>query len=310
MAEQGISDEALEKQRRGVKRRTNIVLALCAVSLVFFFCFFYWFMNDSAENFIYLLASVILITFMAEAGAFILFWQIIANRAFNRFNENFKTRYVLRLIQEIPGFMALRYEQKSGFSWNEIRNAAVVSCGDEKQFSSEDLLTGSYEGVGFQVSDVMSRRVVKSGKSVRIETIFSGQVMCFYEFDDRKISDGYLQIFQKEFLSDIKGWTAKHKIETDNALFNSRFEVYAENEHNAYYILTPRLLERVMAFAQSIGEQTAVSFCGKKMFVAVCRSRSMFDARSDIPVSQQKKEIIRDMEILQKAKEMLVAVRN
>lgn len=221
-------------------------------------------MEQKEENLIFRIVIVIFSTLVADAGVFALFWMIIANRAYDRFNQNFKTRYVLRVIQDIPGFRELTYRQKSGFGWNEIRNGAVVACGDESQFSSEDLLTGSYENTGFKISDVITRRIVKTAKRTRVETIFRGQVMCFYEFDDRKISDGYLQIFQKEFLSDIKGWTAEHKIETDNALFNSKFQIYAGDEHNAYYILTPQLIEKILNFSQVIGEQTAVSFCGKK----------------------------------------------
>lgn len=309
MTEQGISDEYLEKLRLRVKRRMYVVYVLSAAALLFLLWFFYWMLIDQDDNIVLIYLEIGFSALMAGVGAFSLLWFLIASRAYNRFNENYKNKYVLQLIREIPGFWDLRYEPKAGFDWNDIRNAAVVGCGDEKEFESEDLLTGSYENTGFKMSDVITKRWVGGGKRARIETVFRGQVICFYKFDDIKISNGHLQIFQKEFQSDIKGWMAEHKIETENVLFNRKFQIYAADEHNAYYILTPLVMEKIMKFAQAIGEQTAVTFCGNKMFVAISRSRSMFDARADIPVQEQKKDILEDMKILQIAREMLIALK-
>lgn len=309
MTEQGISDEYLEKLRLKVKRRMYIVYVLSAAALLLLLWLFYWMLIDQDDNIVLIYLEIGFSALMAGVGAFSLLWFLIASRAYNRFNENYKNKYVLQLIREIPGFWDLRYEPKAGFDWNDIRNAAVVGCGDEKEFESEDLLTGSYENTGFKMSDVITKRWVGGGKRARIETVFRGQVICFYKFDDIKISNGHLQIFQKEFQSDIKGWMAEHKIETENVLFNRKFQIYAADEHNAYYILTPLVMEKIMKFAQAIGEQTAVTFCGNKMFVAISRSRSMFDARADIPVQEQKKDILEDMKILQIAREMLIALK-
>lgn len=307
MAEQGISDEYLEKLRLSVKRRMNIVYVLSAAALLFLFWFYYKMLIGQDDNIVLIYFEIGVSALVTEAGAILLFWCLIAGRTYNRFNEAFKTRYVLQLIREIPGFRDMQYEQKSGFSWDDIRNAAVVGCGDKKQFESEDLLTGSCENTGFKMSDVITKRWVNGGKRARIETVFSGQVICFYKFDNIKTSNGHLQVFQKKFQSDIKGWTAQHQIETEDVLFNRKFQIYAADEHNAFYILTPQVMEKITEFSQAIGEQTAVAFCGNKMFVAISRSRSMFDARVDIPVGEQKKDILDDMEILRKAREMLIA---
>ncbi len=96
----------------------------------------------------------------------------------------------------------------------------------------------------------MTKYLAGAGKNRRVEPIFEGQIIQFTDFDRSKESHGYVQIFEKKFISSIKGWTEKHKILTENEVFNSRFEVFATDEHNAFYILTPKLLELIMRFEE------------------------------------------------------------
>lgn len=309
MAEQDITDEYLEKLRLKVNRRMYIVYILSAAALLLFFRCFYWMLIDLDDNIVLIYLGIGFFTLLLGAGFFLLLAFLLTDRVYNRFNENYKTKYVMQLIREIPGFQDLHYEQKAGFSWDDIRNAAVVSCGNKHEFESEDLLTGSCGNIGFKMSDVITRQWVGGGKKPRLEIIFSGQVICFYKFDDIKISNGHLQIFQKKSQSDIKGWTAEHEIKTENEIFNKNFQIYSTDEHNAFYLLTPLTMEKIMDFSQAVGEQSAVTFCADKMYVAISRTRSMFDARADMPVQEQKKDILEDMELLLKAREILIALQ-
>lgn len=80
----------------------------------------------------------------------------------------------------------------------------------------------------------------------------------------------------------------------------------AYDEHNAYYILTPQRIEKIMHFADVMNGQVSFVFRDEKLFVAVRRD-SMFDASMDEPVSKQTKNIIEDAEFIQMAKEILIA---
>ena len=303
--ENHISEEALEKLRRKAKVRTYATYILALLVLLGSLPCFYMFLEGEEDSTILRILESVFGAAILSCGALGLFWIVLARSAYNRFDETFKTRYVLPLIKTQAGFSDLRYVQKAGFDWDEIRNAAVVACGDKKYYESEDLLMGNYEGIPFKFSDVTTKRIVHRNKKNRIEEIFSGQVLGFKQYG-LKESDGHLQIFQKEFLSNIKGWTAEHKIETDNALFNKKFQIFAADEHNAYYILTPQLMEKIITFSDAIGEQIAIAFRGGYMFIAICRVRSMFNPYVDKPVSEQTKLILEDISILQRAKEILI----
>lgn len=299
-----INVEQLENLRGKAKRLDKIVTVLSVISFPLYIWLFYAAMIQEEMPGIFI-AKLIVVAAVLSLGTFGLLWLIIAKHAYNKFNENFKTKYVVQTINEIKGFDDLRYYQKNGFSWDDVKNMGVVACGDKRYFESEDLLFGIYDNIRFKISDVTTKKMVRGNKRNKIKEIFSGQIICLFQFDDMKVSNGYLQIFEKEFLSNMSGWKAENEIHTENETFNSRFSVYASDEHNAYYILTPQRMEKIMSFADNINGQVSLVFIDDKLFVATRRD-SMFDANIDEPVSNQRAKITEDAKFIQKVKEILV----
>ena len=253
------------------------------------------------------IAEIIFVVAVVAVGTGLLLWLIIVKHAYDKFNLSFKSKYVQQVISSIEGLEKLEYVPKGGFTWDDVRNAAAVNCGDKRYYDSEDLLMGEYENIRFQISDVCTRKMVRMSKKNRVEEIFSGQMICLVQFDDTKRSNGHIQIFEKKFMSNMIGWKVENEIHTENEIFNSRFSVFAYDEHNAYYILTPQRMEKIMYFADVMNGQVSFVFRDEKLFVAVRRD-SMFDASMDEPVSKQTKNIIiEDAEFIQMAKEILIA---
>ena len=300
-----INEEQLEKLRRKARRLENAVCVISVLSFPLYLYLFYIAMREEEEMSLMFAVKMIAVAAVVSIGTLTLLWIIIVKHTYDKFNRNFKARYVMQTISRMKGFENLEYFQKKGFSWDDIRNAAVVDCGHKKYFKSEDLLEGTCDGTRFKISDVTTQKVVRRNKKTRTEEIFSGQVICLYQFDEMKKSSGHLQIFEKSFLSDMSGWKAEHAVQTENEAFNSRFKIYASDEHNAYYILTPQRMEKIMNFADVTGGQVSLVFQDDRLFAAVKRS-SMFDAVMNKPVSEQTEKIKEDAEFIQKAKEILV----
>lgn len=303
--EQRISEEQLEKLRHKAKTRTYLVYILSALSVPLYLWLTYLLLSEQEDMSWLLIVEVLMVAGALALGTLALLWYLIAKRAYHKFNENFKSKYVIQTIGQITGFAQLQYMPNSGFSWDDIRNAAVIDCGEKKYFQKEDLLQGTYHHTKFQISDVTTQQLVHRNEKSTLEEIFSGQVICLFPFDDIKKSNGHIQIFQKELFSDISGWKAKYKIHTENEAFQNRFQVYASDEHNAYYILTPQYMEKIIKFANTIGDFVSMAFRDDQLFIAV-RRRSMFDAVVDEPISEQTARILEDAKIIQKAKEILV----
>ena len=301
---ESISEAQLEKQRGKARKLTWIVYGLTILSFPLYVWIFYNFTEDEGVGFWYRAAENFggaAVLSLATLGGL---WFLIGRRAYERFSAIFKTKYVMRILERVPGFEKLSYDPKNGFTWDEIRDTAVIHTGDKKYYQREDLLTGTYRGVPFKFSDVNTRKVVRYGKRTKIENIFAGQVICFFGFDQNKTSNGRLQVFRKEFLSDFSGWKAEHRIQTEDETFNSRFEIYAEDEHNAFYILTPWRMEMIRKFSDAAGTQISIVFQGEKMYVAAAR-QSMFDPVVDEPVVKQTARIYEDIKIFQLAGDIL-----
>lgn len=308
-----MQEEQLEKMRLKAKNLEKVVVVLSVVMLLVYIAIGY--LLATQENGIGILSGMKAVIFIAEiifvvavvaVGTGLLLWLIIVKHAYDKFNLSFKSKYVQQVISSIEGLEKLEYVPKGGFTWDDVRNAAAVNCGDKRYYDSEDLLMGEYENIRFQISDVCTRKMVRMSKKNRVEEIFSGQMICLVQFDDTKRSNGHIQIFEKKFMSNMIGWKVENEIHTENEIFNSRFSVFAYDEHNAYYILTPQRMEKIMYFADVMNGQVSFVFRDEKLFVAVRRD-SMFDASMDEPVSKQTKNIIEDAEFIQMAKEILIA---
>ncbi len=311
--EQTIQEAQLEKMRLKVKKLEKVVIVLSVVMLLAYIvvgCMLAFQENGiatlSGVKAVIFVAEIIFVVAVVALGTGLLLWMIIVKYAYDKFNLSFKSKYVLQVINAVEGFEKLKYVPKGGFTWDDVRNAAAVNCGDKRYYDSEDLLMGEYENIRFQISDVCTRKMVRMSKKNRVEEIFSGQMICLDQFDDKKKSNGHVQIFEKKFMSNMIGWKAENEIHTENEVFNSRFSVFAHDEHNAYYILTLQRMEKIMHFADVMNGQVSFVFRDEKLFVAVRRD-SMFDASMDAPVSKQTKNILQDAEFIQMAKEILIA---
>lgn len=309
-----ITDQELEVLQKKANRGAKMVVVTAV--LVFFIILglilWGWFsVNDGLgdkKEFLESIIPYILCSGAVAIGGGFLAYLIFMKNPYERFNCAFKDSYILSTIQSTNRYQNLSYSKFKGFSYDDIRNGAVINCGDRKYFSSEDMLTGQYRNVQFCFSDVKTQKIVIRNNKGDIETIFQGQVIRLDRFDHRKVSDGYLQIFQKKFLFDIQGWTGQHKIEMEDMVFNQKFQVYAEDEHNAFYILTPQMLEKITEFSQSVGEQVAISFYGETMFVAINGWGSAFDAKIDVPIAEQKEQILKDVQVIEKAVDILLNI--
>lgn len=302
-----ITDQELEALRRRARGRYRIMLVCTGISALLILWAVWRLMAEEEDGMFVRVGATLFGTALLSCGALAFFYWLLFKRPYQRFNDAFKSRYVLSTIQEMGIFGQLCYDPGAGFTHDDIRNAAVVNCGDKRYFESEDLLTGCYQSVRFAFADVTTRRMVRRGKRNELDTLFDGQVIRFDRFDRQKISSGHLQIFQKEFLSDLRGWTAEHRVETDSAAFNGKFQIYAADEHNAFYILTPHLMEKIQKFQEAVGEQIAVTFRGEAMFVAISRTRSIFDGVVDVPVAEQKALILSDMDLLKNAGDIFLS---
>ena len=186
--------------------------------------------NPGVGMFLFIGGMVVLIVVSATIG--------------KNFTRAYKEVVCKDVIEKI--FDVEEYMPEVGFDEDFVRSTYLISTGN--RYSSDDYIRGYYQGCDFMRSDVCMQDVRHSGKTTTTVTLFKGSwtVISF----PKKISS-YLMIREKEFLSGgrpggiFSNAPYTEKVKFEDIDFNNRFEVYAEDEHDAFYVLTPQMIERI-----------------------------------------------------------------
>ncbi len=318
MVEHNISGVKLEKLRQDARKKRKILcrffpvmfLVLVGISIwryrfVFSYFVVYGWKNDITQGGFFMFLGSLMLSAIFTAVAFIFYFMLVCRKAYDRYNFSFKNRFVLDTVRQIPGFSELRYDSGGGLSYNEVSKMNLVMEGNSLFFQSSDALSGMLDGVRFYACNVKTAEKAKGRRSLP-DTLFEGQVLIFSTFDDRKISRGFVQAFPKNKLKQIKPKAAPLHIETENSVFHETFAVFAENEENAFYILTPQVQEKIMEFQKAMSGPVYLSFVDSKLYVTCDQMKNPFDACLDMSIEQQRQQIVKDTEILKSAREILI----
>lgn len=324
MVEQHISEVKLEKQRQKVIKKSKFIFKLpfivfaiyIALPLVIFITIF-----TKVENvgnlIIYFVCKYILVGMIISAVSFSLYYMLSYKKAYDLFNFNYKTKYVTDVISQIDGFSNLNYYYNDSFSYEELDSYKIIPMGLKVSFVSKDNLTGTFKDVNFRSGSIET--ATAEGKHRKV--LFSGQVIDFELFDSKKISNGRVQIFsnKKNIFTDMlavenneykmKYDTLSHKIETEDAKFNEHFCVYADDEHNAFYILNPVVIESITKLFETAEDELYIVFDNEHLFIAANQNRNPFDAYIDIPIEEQKGNIIKDTALIQNVRNILINIK-
>lgn len=161
-----------------------------------------------------------------------------------------KKAFVNKALEECyPGSV---YSIKDGFTRDFIKNTGIVSMGDS--FKSSDFIKGEYKNVKFEFSDIEIMQ--SSGSNSSSRTLFFGQ---WYVYEFNKQVKGPIVIKNALFSGGKNASILSKKIELENEAFNKEFTVYGNDQQEAFYILTPQLMEALMEL-QKIVPHARIAF--------------------------------------------------
>jgi hypothetical protein len=183
---------------------------------------------------------------------------------------NFKKEYLEKEL--VKFFPYSDYKPHDGFKEKEVVYSNLLF--ERDRYYSEDLIIGSFEGVNFRCSDVKQEDVRKSGKSTRVVTVFHGR---FYEFDFHKSFKHDLLLLQPFNFRPFSGFS---KVETESIEFNSELKIYAKDDHEAFFILTPDFMEKIRYLDKKYLDKISFSFKDNKLFIAIDSRKDYFDIKT------------------------------
>ena len=204
--------------------------------------------------------------------------MIVYSKLASDYRSQVKETIVKEMI--IKEFDNVHYDIKNGFSRDFIKETGLVSMGNI--YRSNDLLAGSYHGVDFKQADLCIQQRTSNGKTTTTVTLFKGRWMV-YTFNKR--FTGYMQIRSNEnrLFGNTKpmNWFSSKpsvsKIKMENEVFNQRFNIYASDDHEAYYILTPHFMEKIMELDDDLVGNLVVGFIDNELHIALYNNQDAFE---------------------------------
>lgn len=191
--------------------------------------------------------------------------------------KKYKESYKAKIVQAVLSkhFNQIHYDQE-GISQSEFDQCELF--GTYSNFYSSDLIRGTYQNHGFTFSDVLVQQVHSNGKSTYTETIFKGS---FFIIDINRDTATLTKIYERKFFGGeerrglFSSLTKCEKLKTESNLFNDEFAVYTENGVDAFYLLTPKVMETLLNIKLRLDFSCA--FLDNKLYMAIENEEDHFE---------------------------------
>ena len=215
------------------------------------------------------------------------------------FNKHFKNIFVLKSLQHF--FKDLDYKSEKGFSKEYIKNVGMLDTGD--RFNSNDYISGTYKNIKFEQSDIhieeKHEEEDKDGNKKEVwETIFMGRLMVF---DFNKKFKANVQVSSHHFGANTLPWKKKFSnVKMEDVEFNKLFTIYAESEHDAFYILTPHFMQKIKDITKELKCGVMFGFADSRLHIAIDNNEDSFEYNVFKPINEQEIEenIVKDIKLI------------
>lgn len=180
---------------------------------------------------------------------------------------------------------------------------SVGSAGMLFPFSVEkvlgsDHIKASYKGLKIELSDIELYHVEDCYDSEndrweeREQKVFQGQwLVCDF---GKKLSGA---VHLTENKKRLRKQHKNDKVEMENPVFNNRFLVTAEDAQEAYYVLTPHMMEYILAMADKSGGEVYMAFLREgKLHIAVQTGRDFFElGKSEANIDKLRQKFLNEL---------------
>ena len=238
---------------RAQERISNILLSACGVGLL-----------------IACLLKNIPLVVICIVGAF--FCAIRSNDASGKIKKTLSENITRSVIREVLG------DDVEYNPWGTISPGSMVFPFTYNTTSGSDHIMANYNGLEIELGDI---ELQDEGETTDEETgvtttsrhtWFKGQ---WLTCDFGKKLSGQVYISQRSKKDAVP---MKSNVKMDNEQFNKRFCIRADDPQEAYYILTPHMMEYILTIADNSGGTLYMSFLREgKLHVAVQTGRDFFE---------------------------------
>lgn len=241
---------------RKIKIISNIAIFICVV-VTYILMEENDFFSDAGENYLYIGMTVLLIIYA------------IRNMKIRRLENQFKQAVIPGIIQNITP--SLTYNAGAGHTEEEFKKTEIYT-GTIDRFYSSDLIEGNIDKTNIKISYVVASNKQKTGKTKMHIPVFEGTLITS---DFNKNFSGKTKIYTKDLFAKIEsffnsGDDKYEKITFENQEFNDKFIVETTDIQQAFYILSPKLIENILKLQSynNSSREMDILFLDNRMYIA------------------------------------------
>lgn len=217
-----------------------------------------------------LVSRLFFITIFMFAMAMIMLF--ISSKIKSKVMKHYKNDYIKPLLDKY--FDDTIFVVEEGLSEDEVKKSALFPMGN--RYHSNDLVKGNYKGIPFRMSDVVIKQVTSNGKTTTTTEYFRGKwIIAKFE----KSIEGYVKVRERDFFGGdgTSIFSNTKKIETESIEFNKLFSIRTVNEVEAFYILTPHFMQRLISIENQIEGDIGFAFFNNEIHIALYTQSDQFE---------------------------------
>jgi len=214
-------------------------------------------------------------------------WTLINNGRIQNYRRNFKQQVIGRLVSHLDP--NLSYHPTGCISQSEFRASRIYRKRIDR-YKGEDLIAGQLGATALRFSELHAQYKTtstdsKGRRKTTWHTIFKG---VFFVADFNKDFQGLTLVLPDT----MEGWLGKlgqslqdwgdlfqpgDLVRLEDPEFERIFAVYAQDQIEARYILSPSLMQRLVAFRQRMDVNISLAFVNSNVYIAIPTRKNQFE---------------------------------
>jgi hypothetical protein len=181
---------------------------------------------------------------------------------------------------------SFRYAPHGSISRAEFEASRLFAGESIDRYAGEDLVTGRHGATEFRFCELHVKEVKRHKNRTETRPIFDG---LFFVADFNKSFRGQtlvlpdtaeraLGTFGRAFQSLASGASGMQLVELESPAFERAFTVRSTDPVEARYLLSPSLMQRILAFHDNSGGKLRLGFLGGRVYVAIALAGDLFAA--------------------------------
>ncbi|HIN38915.1 MAG TPA: DUF3137 domain-containing protein [Flavobacteriales bacterium] len=215
----------------------------------------------------------------------VIFGGIIGFVLSRKKHNSLKKRFKIDVIGVIISFIeeSLSYDPKGKIAAKDYKKSKLFTK-DYDRYKGDDHVIGKLGATQIEFSELHTQYETKDkdGKS-SWNTIFKG-IFFIADFNKNFKGETFIQPDLAERIfgfigSSLQGLNKSKGdlVKMENVEFEKEFVVYSSDQVEARYILSPKLLQRIIDFKNKTGNKMHVSFINSKMYIGISLRKNLFE---------------------------------